>query len=182
MIDRGVDLAYCPSHCRQLYQQHLSPPPPGSQPSVSSARTLASISLRRNSASYWPRTEGAKPIVNVHGPLLGLIRSILTRTRKGVHDAASDSLLRLKECLYTTRLFNVRYPIPMAQSRHSIFGKSFGCRQAYESRRGTNPRTAREVYGDFDFGPAVERARGLVGRVSVDRDRRHRRVIKLVRR
>jgi hypothetical protein len=59
--------------------------------------------------------------------------------------------------------------------------KSFGRRKAYESRRGTNPRAARKVYGDFGFWPALERARGLAERVSVDTDRRHRRVIKLVR-
>jgi hypothetical protein len=43
------------------------------------------------------------------------------------------------------------------------------------------PAGRRAVYGDFSFWPAVERARGLAGRVSVDTDRRHRSVIKLVR-
>jgi len=31
--------------------------------------------------------------------------------------------------------------------------KSFGRREAYESRGGTNPRVAGTVYGEFDFQP-----------------------------
>jgi hypothetical protein len=38
-----------------------------------------------------------------------------------------------------------------SKSRYSASVKSFGRRQAYESRRGTNPRASGDGYGDFDF-------------------------------
>jgi hypothetical protein len=47
---------------------------------------------------------------------------------------------------------NVRFDISIAQSRHSALVKSFGRRQASESRRGTNPRAgcgALWVFEDF---------------------------------
>jgi hypothetical protein len=40
---------------------------------------------------------------------------------------------------------------PPSRAAGSFTVKSFGRRQAYESRRGTNPRASGDGYGDFDF-------------------------------
>jgi hypothetical protein len=76
---------------------------------------------------------------------------------------------------------NVRYGSSLIRNPPFRSREEFRAPAGVRKSPRTNPRAAREVYGDFDFGPAVERARGLAWRVSVDTDRRHRSVIKLVR-
>ena len=55
--------------------------------------------------------------------------------------------------------------------------KSFGRRQAYESRRRTNPRAASVVYGDFGLRPVLRVARRSVGSTRRDADEAHCRSI-----
>jgi hypothetical protein len=60
---------------------------------------------------------------------------------------------------------------------NSCLVKSFGRRQAYESRRGTNPRAARVVYGDFGLWPLLRVAGRLAGCARRDADEAHCRSI-----
>lgn len=69
------------------------------------------------------------------------------------------------------------FDIPIAQCRQSASVKSFGRRQAYESRRGTNPRAARVVYGDFGLRRVLRVARRSVGSTRRDTDEAHCRSI-----
>src|SRR5215203_3244245 len=48
--------------------------------------------------------------------------------------------------------------------------KSFGRRQAYESRRGTNPRGPGETYGDFDFRLVLGLVRPALACTGADAD------------
>ena len=94
-------------------------------------------------------------LYNISQPI---VSRIVSYHRMSVPYVAPGPKLRLSVQFCTNRAptphkANVRNPFSSVVSGPAGNLKSFGRRQAYESRGRTNPRSTSTTYGEFDFGP-----------------------------